>query len=223
VKALEPHDRPREKLARAGAGALGDNELVAVVLGSGTASRDALAVAQDVLNVVGGVSGLPQMGLDDLLQVSGIGRPRAARLLAAVELGRRAVTHQRSARPQLRTPRELGTYLLPLYGGHREERFGIIMFDAKYHVIRSEIISVGTVDASFAHPRHIFRPAVVASAFSLAIFHNHPSGDPTPSRDDVELTGNLVAAGELMSIPIVDHVILGAGRFYSFREQGMLR
>lgn len=223
MKALAPHDRPREKLARAGVGTLGDNELVAILLGTGTASRDALTVAQDVLDLAGGIAGLPQLAPEDLLRVSGVGQPRAARLLAAVELGRRAMTHQRLGRPKLRTPRELGSYLLPLYSGHREERFGIVMFDVKYHLIRSEIISVGTLNASFAHPRDIFRPAVIASAFCLALFHNHPSGDPTPSREDVDLTANLASAGELMNIPVVDHIILGAGRFYSFRESGTLR
>lgn len=223
MKAVAPHDRPREKLARAGVGALGDNELVAILLGTGTAGRGALAVAQDVLDVAGGVNGLPQLALDELLRVSGVGPPRAARLLAAVELGRRAVTHRGLERPQLKTPRELGEYLLPLYGGHREERFGIVMLDSKYRLIRSETISIGTLDASIAHPRDIFRVAAVASAFCIALFHNHPSGDPMPSPDDRALTARLVAAGALLEIPVVDHVILGAGRFFSFRSEGALR
>lgn len=223
MKAVAPQDRPREKLARAGVASLGDNELVAILLGTGTAKRGALAVAQDVLDVAGGVGGLPQLAVDDLLRVSGIGAPRAARLLAAVELGRRAVTRRGVARPQLKTPRDLGEYLLPLYGGHREERFGIVMLDAKYRLIRSETISIGTLDASFAHPRDIFRLAAVASAFCIALFHNHPSGDPTPSRDDLALTTRLVAAGDLLEIPVVDHVILGAGTYYSFRTEGVIR
>lgn len=223
MKAVAAHDRPREKLARAGVGALGDNELVAILLGTGTASRGALVVAQDVLDVAGGVHGLSQLALDDLLRVSGVGPPRAARLLAAVELGRRAVTRRGLDRLQLATPRALGEYLLPLYGGHREERFGIVMLDSKYRLIRSETISIGTLDASIAHPRDIFRVAAVASAFCIALFHNHPSGDPAPSRDDVSLTARLVAAGELLEIPVVDHLILGDGRFYSFRSEGALR
>jgi DNA repair protein RadC len=125
-------------------------------------------------------------------------------------------------RPQLRGPREIADYLLPLYGHHREERFGIVLLDAKYRLIRSEIISIGTLDASFAHPRDIFRVALMASAFCIALFHNHPSGDPAPSAEDVELTRRIVAAGELMSVAVVDHLILGAGRFYSFRMAGTL-
>lgn len=223
MKALAPQDRPREKLARAGVEALGDNELVAVLLGTGTKQRDALAVAQDVLELAGGVSGLPRLGLDDLLGVSGIGQPRAARLLAAVELGRRAVTQSGGVRVRFKTSGDIGSYLLPLHGGHREERFGIVMLDSKYQLIRSVTLSVGTLDASIAHPRDIFRVAALASAYCIALFHNHPSGDPTPSQDDVQLTSRMVAAGDLMSIEVIDHVILGAGRWFSFRDAGLLR
>jgi DNA repair protein RadC len=223
MKLVAPHDRPREKLARAGVSALGDNELVAILLGTGTVGRSALTVAQDVLDVAGGVSGLPQLGLDDLLRVSGVGHPRAARLLAAVELGRRAVTHTGHERLRFKSPSDIGRYLLPLYGGFREERFGIVMLDSKLQLIRSVTLSIGTVDSSIAHPRDIFRVAALASAYCVALFHNHPSGDPSPSRDDAELTARLVAAGDLMGIEVVDHVILGAGRWFSFRDAGMLQ
>jgi DNA repair protein RadC len=223
VKALAVRDRPREKLARAGVSALGDNELVAILLGSGTAGRGALSVAQDVLDLAGGVSGLPRLAVDDLVRVSGVGRPRAARLLAAVELGRRALALAGDERPQLDSTRRIGLYLLPLYGGHREERFGIVMLDSKYRLIRSQTLSIGTLDASIAHPREIFRVAALASAFCIALFHNHPSGDPSPSRDDKALTSRMVAAGRVMGIDVVDHLILGAGRWFSFREAGLLQ
>jgi DNA repair protein RadC len=223
MKLVAPHDRPREKLARAGVSALGDNELIAVLLGTGTRNRNALAVAHDVLELSGGVSGLPQLGMDELLRVSGVGRPRAARVLAAVELGRRAMSHVGPQRPRLASSTSLGRYLLALYGGHREERFGILMLDSKYRLIRSETLSIGTLDASFAHPRDIFRTAALASAFCIALFHNHPSGDPSPSREDAELTTRVVAAGDIMGIDVIDHVILGAGRWFSFRDAGLLR
>lgn len=218
-----PHDRPREKLARAGVSALGDNELVALLLGAGMRSRNALVVAQDVLDAIGGVRGLAQAGLDDLLRVGGIGRPRAARLLAAIELGRRAMSRTDDDRPRFGSPADVGRYLLPLFGGHREERFGIVMLDAKKRLIRAETVSVGTLDASIAHPREVFRAAAIASASSIVVFHNHPSGDPLPSQDDVLLTARLVAAGDVMGIEVVDHLILGAGRWYSFRDGGLLR
>jgi DNA repair protein RadC len=222
MKLPAPHDRPREKLARSGVGALGDNELVALVLGTGVKARPALEVAQDVLDLSGGVYGLTQAGIDDLLRVSGIGRSRAARLMAAVELGRRAISHVAGERVRFGRPSDIGRYLLPLYGGHREERFGIVMLDSKLRLIRSETLSVGTLDASIAHPREVFRTAMLASASAIALFHNHPSGDPAPSEDDFFITTRLVAAGQLMGINVVDHVILGAGRWYSFHDAGML-
>jgi len=223
VRLPAPHDRPREKLARSGVGALGDNELVALLLGTGVKARSALEVAQDVLELSGGVYGLTQVGIDDLLRVSGVGRPRAARLLAAVELGRRSISHVAGARVRFGRPSDIGRYLLPLYGGHREERFGIVMLDSKLRLIRSETLSIGILDASLAHPREIFRTAMLASASCIAVFHNHPSGDPAPSQDDILVTTRLVAAGDLLGINVVDHVILGAGRWYSFHDAGMLQ
>ena len=138
------HDRPREKLARAGVGALGDNELVALLLGTGVRARPALVVAQDVLDMAGGVRGLLRMGVDELRRVSGVGAPRAARLLAAIELGRRAMVAVPLDRPRLSNSRMLGLYLMPLYSGHREERFGIVMLDSKHRLIRQRH-SVGRV------------------------------------------------------------------------------
>jgi DNA repair protein RadC len=216
------NDRPREKLARAGVSALGDNELVALLLGSGVRARPALVIAQDVLEAAGGVRGLLRIGIDELRRVSGVGAPRAARLLAAIELGRRAVVGVPPDRPRLSNSLALSLYLMPLYSGHREERFGVVMLDTKHRLLRSEVLSVGSLDSSIAHPREVFRVATLASAAALALFHNHPSGDPVPSQDDVNLTRRLVAAGHVMGIDVVDHLILGDGRWFSFRDAGML-
>ena len=222
MRGLAAQDRPREKLARVGAGSLGDNELIAVLLGTGMRSRDALAVAQDVLVAARNAGGLTRLGVDELVRVPGVGASRAARVLAAVEIGRRTVMQEAGERPQLSTPEAVGRYLLPLFGGHREERFGVVMLDAKNRLIRAELISVGTVSASLAHPREVFRAATVASASSIAVFHNHPSGDPRPSDDDVTLTRQLVGAGDVMGIQVVDHIILGDGRWFSFRAARLL-
>lgn len=218
LRALAPGDRPREKLARAGAAALGDNELVALLLGAGVAARGVLDVAAHVLDATAGIPGLVRSSFDQLRWVPGVGPARAARLLAAIELGRRALAGGLEARPRLTTPRSLAEYLMPLYGGHAVERFGVVLFDVKHRVIRTAVISVGLLDASLVHPREVFREATGSGAASLALFHNHPSGDPTPSQDDVALTERLARAGDLMGIPVVDHVILGEGRWFSFRE-----
>ncbi len=222
MRTLAPHDRPREKLARAGVGALGDNELVALLLGAGVRARGALVVAEDVLAARGGLRGVARSSLDELCQVPGVGASRAARLLAAAELGRRAVSGGPGERPRLTSPAEVGRYLLPLFGGYREERFGVVMLDSKRRVIRTETLSVGSLDASIAHPREVFRAATVASAASIAVFHNHPSGDPMPSPDDLLLTRRLAQAGQIMGIDLVDHLILGDGRWFSFRDASLL-
>jgi DNA repair protein RadC len=218
VKDLPVQDRPREKMARAGAGALGDHELVALLVGSGTRDRSALVVAREVLAAAGGTSGLVRIELDELRRVEGVGASRAARLLAAVELGRRAIGRPAPDRAFLGLPSDVAEYLLPRYGGHRVERFGLVMLDSKHRLIRTTLVSIGTLDASIAHPREIFREAVISSASAIVLFHNHPSGDPQPSAEDVLLTRRLVRAGEVMGIEVVDHIILGDGRWFSFKD-----
>lgn len=222
MKALPTQDRPRERLARAGAGSLGDHELVALLLGAGVRARGALIVAQEILERTGGVQGLARVGLDELQSVTGVGGTRAARLLASAELGRRITMRAAGDRPRFSSAAELGEYLLPLFGGHREERFGVVMLDAKLRLIRIETLSVGTVDTSIAHPREVFRAATLASASAIALFHNHPSGDPEPSPDDVMLTHRLAAAGTIMGIEVIEHLVLGDGNWFSFRDAGIL-
>jgi DNA repair protein RadC len=212
-------DRPREKLARVGAMALGDSELVALVLGTGTRSRGALAVARDVIEMAGGVPGLVRITLDELCRVPGVGASRAARVVGAVELGRRTLFGDGNERPQMRSTKDLVAYLLPRYGGGAVERFGVVLLDQKQRVIRSVILSTGTAEASISHPRDVFRAAVLGSASSIAVFHNHPSGDPLPSATDRVVTRKLVEAGELMSIDVIDHIILGSSTYFSFKEE----
>ncbi len=222
MKELPRSDWPREKLARVGRTALGDVELVALLLGSGTPQQDALAVAQAVLRHTDGVQGLQRVSPDELRRIPGVGPARAARLCAGIELGRRAVQAQAGARPQFRTPEDLARYLLPLHGGYRVEHFGAVLLDIRFRLIRASILSVGTLDGALAQPREVFREALLASASRVVIFHNHPSGDPDPSQDDVLVTRRMMEAGEAMGIPVMDHIILGAGRYYSFKAGNLL-
>jgi DNA repair protein RadC len=214
-------DRPREKLARVGVEALGDNELIAIVLGSGTRSRGALRVAHDVIGTARGVQGLVRIGLDELCGVPGVGASRAARLKAAVELGRRTLFGGRDERPQMLTTADLVEYLAPRYAGFGVERFGVMLLDRKQRVIRSEILSTGTIDASISHPRELFRVAMLAQASFVVAFHNHPSGDPLPSVADRFVTKKLHEAGEVVGIPLMDHIILGEAAFFSFKAEGL--
>jgi DNA repair protein RadC len=219
MKDLPAADRPREKLTRVGAVALGDTELVALVLGSGTRTRSALDLAHEVLRAAGGADGLLRLELDELRAIRGVGAARAARLLAAMELGRRALVRQAGDRPQFRTPEDLALYLMPLYSGHRVERFGALLLDSRLRLIRATVIASGTSDGVNVEPRDLYREALLASATHVVAFHNHPSGDPSPSSADRALTARLMDAGRVLGITFLDHVILGAGRFFSFKAE----
>jgi DNA repair protein RadC len=222
MKTIAAHDRPREKLQRIGASALGDNELLATVLCHGRASASALDLANAVLETVGGLERLARARFDELSQVPGIGAARASQIVAAVELGRRTVSRAGRDRVQITTPRSVAEMLLPEYGSRPVEQFGVVLLDTKHRVLRTTVVTIGTLDASIVHPREIFREAAGAGAAAIVLFHNHPSGDPEPSEDDVALTRRLVAAGVLMGIDVVDHVILADARFCSLREKGLL-
>ncbi len=222
LRQLALRDRPREKLAANGASALGDNELLAVVLGAGPRGSSALAVADLVLEATGGLHGLLTCTRDELCQVAGVGSARAAQVLAAVELGRRTLVRCPPDRLPVRSPRDVAEHLLPEYGGRPVEHFGVVLLDAKHRVLKTRVLFVGTLDRSVVHPREVFREAASARASSIVLFHNHPSGDPTPSADDLALTRRLVEAGELMGIAVLDHVVLSATRYCSVREFGRI-
>jgi DNA repair protein RadC len=222
MKHLAPYDRPREKLERLGPAALGDNELLAVILGSGSRDAGALALANQLLARVDGLYGLMRTDIGELRQVAGIGPARAAQVLAAVELGRRTFVRGPLARARLESPHDLALHLMPQFGASPVEQFGLVMLDSKLHILRIKIIAIGSIDSTVAHPREVFREAAVASAAAIVLFHNHPSGDPTPSPDDLELTERMLDAGEVMGITVLDHIILAAHRYVSLQEAGLL-
>lgn len=222
MKDLSPDDRPREKLLRHSAAALGDNELVALVLGSGFRGAGALRVANELLQARGGVHGLVRSTISDLARTAGVGSAKAAQLLAALELGRRTLAYAPSARVQLLTPRDAASYLMPTFGARPTEQFGIVLLDTKHRVLRTTVVASGTLNSTVVEPRDVFREALLAGAAAVVAFHNHPSGDPSPSAADIALTRRLCAAGTLMGVDVVDHVVLGDGRYCSLKETGQL-
>jgi DNA repair protein RadC len=221
MKQISPRDRPREKLVQSGASALGDNELLALVLGQGLRRCNALDLATELLADHGGLSGLVRASHARLCERKGIGGTRAGRILAALELGRRTLL-PRDERLQILAARDVATLLTPEFGARTEEHFGVLLLDTRHRVRRTRVLSSGTMDGTYVHPREVFREAVTAGAKAIVLFHNHPSGDPFPSRDDVALTQRLQAAGELMGIEVLDHVILANEKYYSFRESAWL-
>lgn len=222
MKTVAPHDRPREKLERVGAAGLGDNELLAIVLGHGDPRTGALELANAVLAAVGGLHGLARATTDDLRRVPGIGGVRAAQLIAAIEAGRRTLVRPRRDRTQILTAADAAQLIVPQFGTQPVEQFGVLLLDTKHRVLRMTRLSIGTLDASIVHPREVFRAAASGGAAALVLFHNHPSGDPTPSDDDVALTRRLIRAGDLMGITVLDHIVVAENRFVSLRERGDL-
>ena len=223
MKGVAPHDRPREKLERLGPPGLGDNELMAVVLGGGVRGRSALDLANRLIEHAGGLHGFTRLSVSALCHVAGIGRARAAQVIAAIELGRRTLVRDMEERPRLSAPRQVAAYLLPEYGSCAVEQFGILMLDSKNRVLRLKLLSVGSLDSTVVHPREVFREAAAAAAAAIILFHNHPSGDPSPSPDDFDLTRRMVRAGEIMGIEVIDHLILADQTYFSMMESGRIR
>jgi DNA repair protein RadC len=217
---LPREERPRERLARLGAEALSSRELVSVLLGTGARGASALDLADQLLD--SGLHALASRSLHELEGARGLGRAKASRLLAALELGARVASDPGGGAPALDSPQAAGRYLLPRYAARPVETFGLLALDARHRLRREAVVSVGCLTASLVHPREVFQEAVVSRAAALVLFHNHPSGDPEPSAEDLSLTRRLAAAGTLMGIEVLDHLVLGAGRYVSLKDRGIL-
>lgn len=210
-------DRPRERLWKRGLTAIGDEELLAIMLGSGMRSRPAQAIAAELMRSSGGVAAVSRASLHELIQVAGIGSARAARIAAGFELGRRAIeTEQR--RDVLGAPEDVFRIVGPRLVGVQQEIFFAIGIDIRNRLLDIVEVARGTVHGVEVHPREVFRPLVRMAAAGAILVHNHPSGDPTPSAADVDLTERLRDVGDLVGIPIVDHVVIGETGFQSVAE-----
>ena len=217
---LPRDERPRERLARLGAPALSSRELVSLLLGTGVPGGSALDLADELLG--SGVHTLASRSLHELERARGLGRAKASRLLAGLELGARIASDPGGDVPVLDSPAATARYLLPRYSARPVETFGLLALDVRHRLRREVVVSVGCLTASLVHPREVFQEAVVSRAAALVLFHNHPSGDPEPSAEDLALTRRLAQAGTLMGIEVLDHVVLGRGRYVSLKERGVL-
>lgn len=212
---------PRERLATDPAGALASHELLAVVLGSGTAGRSAVEVAAGLLRRFDG--SLRRMAVaepGELRDVPGIGPARAAAVTAAFELGRRLASEPGRRSGRIRGPRDVQARLGARLRDRRQEEFWVLYLDTQNRILLERRLTVGLLNASLVHPREVFAPAIAHSAAGVVLAHNHPSGDPEPSPEDLEVTRQLAASGALLGIPVRDHVVLGDGRYESLRERG---
>ncbi|MBI3332675.1 MAG: DNA repair protein RadC [Candidatus Omnitrophica bacterium] len=215
-------ERPRERLAALGTEALSQQELLACLLGRGCAGESVITVAQRLLNRFGGLERIAQAPLEELAGVRGIGLAKAAQLKAACELSRRADVAPRRLSAPLETPDAAMRLAKRYLARRRKEHFIVLLLDTRHRVMKVSEISVGSLEASLVHPRETFQEAIAASAAALILAHNHPSGDPTPSAEDLDLTRRLKEAGEILGIPVLDHLIVGGARAVSLQAAGFL-
>jgi DNA repair protein RadC len=221
IRELPAGERPRERLERRGAAGLSVAELVGLVWGSGIRGAGVTEMAEDALVRHGGLSGLADATAAELEQVPGVGPGRAAQLAAAFELGRRLATDWPSGRWVIRAPRDLADRLLPQMGRLEREELRVVLLSAKNSVLATPVVYQGNVSAALVRVGELFHDAIRRHAAGLIVVHNHPSGDPAPSPDDLHLTAEAVAAGRLLDVPVLDHLILGHDAFVSLRDRGI--
>lgn len=221
IKQLPPELRPRERLLEAGPSALSDGELLGLLFGNGSRERTAVELAQAVISEAGGLHGLYDVSVHELMEVKGIGKARACVALAAVELGRRLGQVRNPGRPVISSPADVDRLLRGRIANLDRENFVAVLLNTKNEVIEIATVSVGTLSSSLVHPREVFKPAIRASAASVILAHNHPSGKVEPSREDREVTKRLTKAAGILGMDVLDHVIVGDG-YFSMKERGML-
>lgn len=222
MHALPLEERPRERLLYAGADALSLAELLAILLGTGTKGKSVLLLAQEILMYFGGLRGLLEASIEELKQIKGIGEAKAVLLKAAFEIALRSATGGAIPKCSIETPEHVFELAKREMAGHKQEVLLVILRDVKGRMIHHERVAVGTLSEVLIHPREVFYPAVRHRAHSLILVHNHPSGDPTPSQADLELTRFLLQSSRMMGITLDDHLIIGAHSFISLREEGYM-
>ncbi len=222
IRDLPPDERPRERMAVFGPQSLSGTELIAILLRVGARGESALKQAERILSRFNGLPGLAQADLDEIAAMPGIGRAKATALLAAVELGRRLCGAEISAYPVIKSPRDVAELLMSRLRFLDREHFLVLLLSARNQPLAIETISVGHLTASLVHPRELFKAAIQKSAAAVILVHNHPSGDPAPSTEDILLTRRLREGGELLGIDILDHIIFGDNSFTSLKEKGLM-
>lgn len=215
-------DRPRERLIREGADSLSNQELLAILLRTGSRTESVLVLANRVLSTIDRLQDMKDLTVEEMKQIKGIGEAKAVQLLAAAELGKRLYRAAPHERYKIRSPEDAANYLMTDMSSLNQEHFVALFLNVKNEVLHKQTIFIGSLNSSIVHPREVFREAVKRSAASIIISHNHPSGDTTPSREDIEVTKRLAEAGSIMGIDILDHVIIGDQKFISLKDKGYM-
>lgn len=221
IKNMPAEMRPREKMQARGEAYLSEIELLAIILGNGTQNASALELANQLLVHYNGLRNLREASLDDMTSIKGIGKAKAIGIKAAIELGRRTALDVK-IRDFVNSPDDVSRLMMEEMRYFDREHFCGLYLDRKGGLLVKEVISVGSLSSTIVHPREVFKTAVKCSAASIILVHNHPSGDPTPSKEDIEMTRRLTEAGSIMGIEVIDHLVIGQDKYCSFRERGLL-
>jgi DNA repair protein RadC len=222
MREVPNEERPRERMLQYGSQALSNAELLAILLRTGTYSESAVTLAQRILSECGDFRSLVDMSKDQLTQIKGIGNAKALQIQASIELGRRLARSTHNEAVTIRSPESVANLMREELRYLQKEHFVCLFLNTKNHVIGQETLSMGSLNASIVHPREVFRAAIKRSSASIICVHNHPSGDPTPSPEDIQLTHRLVEAGSIIGIEVLDHIIIGDFKFVSLKEQGYM-
>ena len=223
IKDLPLNERPREKLYRYGVKSLSNSELIAVIIRTGSKGDTAIQLAERIISLDDrGIGFLSDATIEELTDVKGIGNCKAAQLLAAIELGKRISAYKKEDNIRISCPNDIADLLMEEMRYLKKEYFKIAILDTKNQIITIENISIGNLNSSIVHPREVFNRAIKRSANSIILVHNHPSGDPTPSSEDINITNRLIEAGNILGIKVLDHIIIGDNKYISFRQRNII-
>jgi len=222
VRDLPRQERPRERLQRFGPEALSAQELLALVIGRGIPKKSVMNIAQELLTRFGNVKAISQATIEELSQIKGIGLAKAAQIKACFELGRREDLEPELKNFDIKDPEAVVKAIRASIKDKAKEHFKLILLNPRNKIIGISTISIGTLNASLVHPREVFKDAITHSAASVVLAHNHPSGDPEPSEDDITITKRLIEVGKILGVEVIDHIIVGKNGFFSFKEKGLI-
>jgi DNA repair protein RadC len=222
VRDLPKPERPRERLQKIGAENLSAQELLALVIGRGIPKKSVMTIAQELISTFGNVNAISQATLEELCQIKGIGIAKAAQIKASFELAKRENLETDEENFDIKNPEAVCKVISSSIKEKAKEHFKLILLNSRNKKIGISTISIGTLTTSLVHPREVFKEALAHSAASVILAHNHPSGDPEPSEDDLKITRKLVESGKILGVEVIDHIIVGKNSFYSFREKGLI-
>ena len=222
IKDIIKEERPRETILKKGETYLSDSELLAILINNGTRDKSAITLAREIIETSDGIRNLSNITVEELSKIKGIGLAKACRIISALELGRRVSVASEMQKFKISSPQDIGNVYMEELRYKKKEIFRVVLLNTKNVIIGSKDISEGSLNASIVHPREVFLEAIKKSANKMILMHNHPSGDPTPSSEDINITKRLISAGQIVGIEILDHVIIGDGSFYSFKENGQI-